>query len=565
MGLEALTYATDDHGKLLGLGDDDHPQYLKERASGGLDTEVPVHAHASGSGGTVDHGALTGLGDNDHPQYVLNDGEADDIINGTFSLTTDDFGEFAYLNITDETNGYKIDGDTVFTIIKPAGNPAANENLVFLGRETGNIGGFTSAQEIVALGSLAAASITSAGESLFAGNSTGRYVTTEVGNTFVGHRAGQGNVSQGAATRSTFVGHAAGQGAKNGVVHVVGIGEFAAASVTGAGSRGVYVGAYSGNNATTAANGIFIGYYSGEAVVTESDLLIIDSRDRNENLVTTSTHAILYGFMQDDPEDQTLDINVKQLSIGTDVEQDIAVIFKSSANVGLFTWKDTEDYFLYANDIAFANGEFLIFDKASGNGIKVDTTTPTFGWRDLLGETTTRSTGPNKPSFEAYNGEINQYRFSAGEHEHYDFHIPHDYVAETDIHLHIHWSQISATNTGGTVDFIYSAIYAKGHNQVSGSAFTSTPITATITSADAGTIRYQQHITEAIISGASATAALFDRDDLEPDGLILLTLEMDANNLTDSVGVTDPFIHFVDIHYQSTNIATKDKVPDFYT
>ncbi len=220
-----------------------------------------------------------------------------------------------------------------------------------------------------------------------------------------------------------------------------------------------------------------------------------------------------------------------------------------------------------AGDVDVTGGDLLVFDdnlvlpKTTGKGIKIDTTTPTFGWRDLLGETTTRSTGANKPSFEAYNGEINQYRFSAGEHEHYDFHIPHDYVAGTDIHLHIHWSQISTTNTGGTVDFKYSAAYSKGHNQA---AFTTTPITATFTSADAGTVRYRQHITETIISGASATSALFDRDDLEPDGVILMTLEMAANDLTDSVGVTDPFIHYVDIHYQSTNISTKDKVPDFY-
>ncbi len=206
----------------------------------------------------------------------------------------------------------------------------------------------------------------------------------------------------------------------------------------------------------------------------------------------------------------------------------------------------------------------VIFQKASGKGIKVDTTTPTFGWRDLLGETTTRSTGASKPSFEVYNGAIKQYRFSAGEHEHYDFHIPHDYVAGTDIHLHIHWSQISTTNTGGTIDFKYSALYAKGHDQAAFAGFTGNPITASFTSADAGTTQYQQHITETIISGANVTSALFDRDDLEPDGVILLTLEMETNNLTDNVSVTDPFIHYADIHYQSTNISTKDKVPDFY-
>ena len=140
----------------------------------------------------------------------------------------------------------------------------------------------------------------------------------------------------------------------------------------------------------------------------------------------------------------------------------------------------------------------------------------------------------------------------------------------TDIHLHIHWSQTSATATGGTVDFKYFAIYAKAHNQASGSTFTSTPITASFSSIDindgeAGLDQYQQHLTEVIISGASATAALFDRDDFEPDGVIELTFEMDANSLTNSDTVLDPFIHFVDLHYQTTGlIGTKDKAPDFY-
>uniref|UniRef100_A0A6M3LX46 Uncharacterized protein n=1 Tax=viral metagenome TaxID=1070528 RepID=A0A6M3LX46_9ZZZZ len=63
-----------DHGAALsGLGDDDHPQYLKEEASGGVASEVPDHTHqAAATCGQLDHGlALTGLGDDDHPQYRL--------------------------------------------------------------------------------------------------------------------------------------------------------------------------------------------------------------------------------------------------------------------------------------------------------------------------------------------------------------------------------------------------------------------------------------------------------------------------------------------------------------
>lgn len=204
----------------------------------------------------------------------------------------------------------------------------------------------------------------------------------------------------------------------------------------------------------------------------------------------------------------------------------------------------------------------IVLPKTTNVGIKVDTDSPTFGYRDILGATTTKNVGATKPSFEAYNGAIDQFRFSAGDEESYDFHIPHDYVPGTDLYLHVHWSQISTTNTGGTLTFRYSAVYASGYGV---GAFTSTPVTATFTSADAGSTRYDHFITEIIISGASATATLFDRDSFEIDGLILVTLEMDANNLTDSSAVTDPFIHYVDIHYQSTNMATKDKNTPFYT
>jgi hypothetical protein len=78
--------------------------------------------------------------------------------------------------------------------------------------------------------------------------------------------------------------------------------------------------------------------------------------------------------------------------------------------------------------------------------------------------------------------------------------------------------------------------------------------------------QYQHHLTEVVISGASATAALFDRDDFEPDGVIEITLEMDSNNLTNSGAVLDPFIHYADLHYQTTGVmGTKDKAPDFYS
>ena len=211
----------------------------------------------------------------------------------------------------------------------------------------------------------------------------------------------------------------------------------------------------------------------------------------------------------------------------------------------------------------------LILSKHSGNGIKVDTDFPTFGFADIIGDQFSKNTGATKPTLATYNGATKAWQFGDGDEAYISYHIPHDHVPGTDIFLHIHWSQTSATVTGGTIDFRYSAIYAKGHNQADGSAFISTPKTGLFSSINindgaSGLDRYQQHLTEIIISGEEATAALLDRDDFEPDGVIELTLEMDANNLTDSVSVLDPFIHFVDIHYETTGlIGTKQKVPDF--
>lgn len=71
-GIVGVVDGTVDHGSIAGLADDDHAQYLKEKGSGGLAAEVPIHDHSgAGGAGQVDHGVLTGLADDDHTQYQL--------------------------------------------------------------------------------------------------------------------------------------------------------------------------------------------------------------------------------------------------------------------------------------------------------------------------------------------------------------------------------------------------------------------------------------------------------------------------------------------------------------
>lgn len=201
-----------------------------------------------------------------------------------------------------------------------------------------------------------------------------------------------------------------------------------------------------------------------------------------------------------------------------------------------------------------------VLPKTSGKGIKVDDAAPTFGWRDLRAEVRIRGIGGSDPNDTTYSGNIKAYSFSVNDEAWIEFHIPHDYVAGTDIHLHFHWSHNSAIVTGGSITIGANVIYAKGHDQAAFPA----EITTTL-SPNASTTQYQHMVSEVQLSAASPSASQIDTDDLEPDGLVLARVYLSANNITSGGAVPDPFIHEVDIHYQSTNIATKDKVPDFYT
>ncbi len=202
----------------------------------------------------------------------------------------------------------------------------------------------------------------------------------------------------------------------------------------------------------------------------------------------------------------------------------------------------------------------IILPKTSGKGIKVDRLNPTFGFADLIGDQFAKNTGGTKPALTTYNGVINSWLFSAGDEAYISYHIPHDYVAGTDIFLHIHWSHISTIVTGGTVTFKATSIYSKSHNQAAFPA----PAVGTFVGT-ASTTQYQQILTEVQYSDSTPTGLEIDTDLLEPDGVIEMTFEVDVNNITSGGAIPDPFIHFVDLHYQTTGvIGTKDKAPDFY-
>jgi hypothetical protein len=216
----------------------------------------------------------------------------------------------------------------------------------------------------------------------------------------------------------------------------------------------------------------------------------------------------------------------------------------------------------------------LVLPKTSGYGIKVDTTTPTFGWKDLLGAINTRPTaGAAVPPYNQYGSTgIYGFQFTDGpvKEAFVEFHLPHDYVPSSDIFIHAHWSQTTVDTGGaasapGNVKWYIDVMYAKGHGTAGGAARGAfgTKITTSIVQ-QGSTTQYGHMVAEVQLSAGSPSAAQIDSDDLEPDGIILCRIYRDNTDVADTLNQA-PFLHYVDIHYQSTQLATKNKAPNFYS
>jgi hypothetical protein len=185
-------------------------------------------------------------------------------------------------------------------------------------------------------------------------------------------------------------------------------------------------------------------------------------------------------------------------------------------------------------------------------------------WNDILGHPSVRGSGPVSPALSAYRGgNIDQFSYSAGDESMFEYHIPHDYAPGTDVFLHFHWSHNAATSITGNMTWGYSITAAKGHNrgefgaEVSGSV---TYATVDLTT----TPRYRQRIDEVQISAASPSASQFNTNILEPDALILCRIVATAIPTIVGGSVAEPFLHEVDVHYQSMGIGTINREPDFY-
>lgn len=201
--------------------------------------------------------------------------------------------------------------------------------------------------------------------------------------------------------------------------------------------------------------------------------------------------------------------------------------------------------------------------KTKGIGTKVDLASPTWPWRDLEGQVTPRASAPNNATLDVWNGNIRRWSFNTNDVSDNCFHLPHDYVPGSDLFVHVHWGH-NGTAISGSIAFRFYHTYAKGHSQA---AFpTEKQLDFSLSTPSVGTVpQYQHMITEAQLSSASPTASQLDSSILEVDGLIMGTMQVVTLPSISGGTVSRPFVFYVDLHYQSTEIGTKQKAPDFWT
>jgi len=184
-------------------------------------------------------------------------------------------------------------------------------------------------------------------------------------------------------------------------------------------------------------------------------------------------------------------------------------------------------------------------------------------WKDLVGSITVRGTGPTSPALSAYQGgNIDQFAFSAGDEVMVEFHIPHDYAPGTDLYLHFHWSH-NGTAISGDMTWAADVTYAKGFNQANFPAAVSTSVTFATTDITT-TPQYRHRVDEVQLSASSPSGSQIDTDDIEVDGVILMRVSASAIPTITGGSPNEPFLHFVDIHYQAGYIGTANKAPNFY-
>lgn len=210
------------------------------------------------------------------------------------------------------------------------------------------------------------------------------------------------------------------------------------------------------------------------------------------------------------------------------------------------------DHYYLPRTVELGSGISQFINPGAGNvGIKIGPeASGGFGWRDITTDIIVKGAGVNDPSWAQIGSTVfYAYSFAVGDECWLAFHIPHDYVPGTDVYFHVHFT------TDGTdvndVKFQWEYVYADGFGN--GNFGFASPTTINATQTPSGTA--EDHY---VVESAAQTIS-----GMEVDGFVYARLTRITNGGTENTdGI---FVITSDIHYQSHNLATKNKAPNFYS
>lgn len=206
----------------------------------------------------------------------------------------------------------------------------------------------------------------------------------------------------------------------------------------------------------------------------------------------------------------------------------------------------------------------IVLPKDNAGGIKVDPASPTYSWRDIEGIVRPDPAGADSPTLSAIiGGSCRAYAYAAGDRQDCCFHIPHNWAVGTDLYIHAHWCHNGTAISGNNV-MTLAYTYSKGHNQANFA--TEKSQTITVSTPDIATIpRYRHRVDEIQLSNNGGTGNFLDTAAIEVDGIIVVSFTQTTIPTITGGSPNEPFVLTVDLHYQSTEIGTKNRTPNFYT
>ena len=202
----------------------------------------------------------------------------------------------------------------------------------------------------------------------------------------------------------------------------------------------------------------------------------------------------------------------------------------------------------------------LSLPKTTNTGLKVNNN---WGWRDLIGDITPRSSGSLAPLLKNLVGNIREWAYSANDQGDSRFHLPHDYVPGSDLFIHVHWTH-NGTAISGTIKIDFFVTYAKSHGQASFPVTLNPSLTVTSLNI-ANTPTLLHRVDEVQLSTPGGSTTLLNSNLIEVDGFILINYVLTTiPSISGSTFSNTPYVIGLDIHYQSNNMATANKTPNFY-